>query len=859
MRLLGDSRLCAGLRRLLARLSLLAALVAGLLASMPSPPVSAAPDSLCEDIDPGDIRASARLTLELEEPTHRVTSSVTIDVPASSPRITQLLTDEPPTNLSGCLPLLSGVFDTDRSDYDAELDGDKVTIRTTVTSESSSFFYFDPLWSVSADGRTVDVGFNASLGAIVWHKVTIRTDSGLDILEVTPRPKVFDGKGTVAWQPDGAVTGTLQASVATSKVTVASKARESIGNLRILMNAASGLLVFAGMLYVFRRRRSAAASGRRSAPPAGDGDGDPDVAAAGRAVALAGLFLSLAAVRYVVATGGPLLDWAVNALPLLLLLLAAHRLGLVASKGVALLSTAVITAFAWSDSFTAAFALTLLGSVLVRPPRVLLAREGAGPVAMTATAAPTASPRWPDRTAPGWPLALLVGVTGLVGAADTALGGYLSPPIAVSLLSFAVLGVALFDVSTRLPPDTARAPELLVVFLAVAVVHGLYWSFPSYFRAGLPVTALLAMMLTLAALRRVAERTVLERVKGASFDEPPEQRVRLQTELLEAEGILRSLHDERRALDASVASGSLTAREKLRKERALQAHVAEVRRIPPMLAHREEPAAPSAGRLRTTVSAVASRMASWWGSRETLGQHVAEDADAVVALPPRIDPVDVALALGPEGSAAENARVALGIVLRLAVLPATYFVWVQLSAGTATVRPGLIFVGFEMALGEFAFWAGFGLAFGLLWSKIPGRRGSTKALLVTVPYTCVIALVWVLFAPLGEPLAPSFLLRGLFLLVTLLLTGLLMDLRVMRPAEDATRPALAFFATYYRLNRVIPTVTLLVPLIAAVVGIWGQIDKAPTVVSPNQDTGQQKSANTPPGNEGTDSADPNGP
>jgi hypothetical protein len=50
--------------------------------------------------------------------------------------------------------------------------------------------------------------------------------------------------------------------------------------------------------------------------------------------------------------------------------------------------------------------------------------------------------------------------------------------------------------------------------------------------------------------------------------------------------------------------------------------------------------------------------------------------------------------------------------------------------------PGIILI-------EAAFWLGYALLFGLLWSILPGHRGSVKALVMWSTYLPFLALVWI--------------------------------------------------------------------------------------------------------------------
>jgi hypothetical protein len=125
-----------------------------------------------------------------------------------------------------------------------------------------------------------------------------------------------------------------------------------------------------------------------------------------------------------------------------------------------------------------------------------------------------------------------------------------------------------------------------------------------------------------------------------------------------------------------------------------------------------------------------------------------------------------------------------------------------------------------------------------MWSVLPGRRGSIKALYIWSCYLIFVAILWGSALISRESMPSGVLLRGLVLLIALLICGVLMDLWVLRPGDQHRRSALSFLAEYFRLNKVLPIATLVVPLVAAIVAIWSQVDSPPTtVLIPIQDSG----------------------
>jgi hypothetical protein len=93
--------------------------------------------------------------------------------------------------------------------------------------------------------------------------------------------------------------------------------------------------------------------------------------------------------------------------------------------------------------------------------------------------------------------------------------------------------------------------------------------------------------------------------------------------------------------------------------------------------------------------------------------------------------------------------------------------------------------------------------------------------------------------------------RGTLALVILLVVGLTMDLSTLR-LQDSTTSGVGIFRRYYNFNRVIATVTLLVPLATAGLTLWQQIDsgvlkqQAPST-GIERSTDQQKPGQPTPG------------
>jgi hypothetical protein len=208
--------------------------------------------------------------------------------------------------------------------------------------------------------------------------------------------------------------------------------------------------------------------------------------------------------------------------------------------------------------------------------------------------------------------------------------------------------------------------------------------------------------------------------------------------------------------------------------------------------------------------------------RRLLGH--ADEAESRVPLPESAGPIDMAMALGPAGGPLENLGKAFKPALGLVLLPICYFTWHDVSSGGSIadilLNPLLpLLIAFFR---ELTFWLFPLLILAVAWSSLAGRRGPGRALQVwvciAVPVGCYAAITQAL-AQSGPLYA---LLRCAILLVCLLILGLWLDLSTLRRSK--TVPLFSLFHGYVRLNGLAATLTLIIPLATAGLGIWSQIE-----------------------------------
>ncbi|MET0414817.1 MAG: DUF6185 family protein, partial [Actinoplanes sp.] len=760
---------------------------------------SSADSSFCTELQEQTITGSTVLVLgERERGVATAESTLIITVPAGWNASDRLLTDDPDV-LRSCL----GFTSAHRSEYQARLSGDRIVANLTMASDLDQLD--DGQWLVRPVPEGLQVSLNHYFVVDSWSSVTVRLDGGLRARTVKPRPKTYDGRGSISWtEPTGPV-GTQQ-QFDPGLVIVQPPLVGLLGwvDENDLPDwAVGGFLLFGVASIAFLTRlRDQRAHDARSAGTL--------TAAAGAGVALTGAIYQATETIYFASPLSFYEGWVKIGYVVALLLLSG--VGLLVgqiyggrSTGLSLLGVVLALpalAYGWiaayqTDPLLSSVALSLFLIVVLTISRLIRPTD-------------TVHRRWlVVAAAAGCCYYVLQASQQFLYGADHML----------ELLLLAVLVLWLVERFRSGLFEPARERLTLALAISLILGEGLRWDFIPYVDPAIPLVSISVLLLLTHVLARVHRRAILPRVGGlAALTKAGDVNLQqAQADLVRAEETLRSLHDENRALNHRVGSGDITTHEKMRRSRVLQRHMFELRSIPPQFIDDPGPAPPDRASWRTRLR-----------RRLFTEQPSARTEPPVKTLPARVNPVDVALALGPEADGLGNARRSLVLMAAFGLVPGCYFVFSRLSG---TIADFSAVTAVEVIIAETVFWCGYGLMFGLLWQVLPGRRGSTKALLLWTGYLAVVAAMWGAALAVGRTPSQGLLLRGLVLLAALLITGLLMDLRVMRAASDPTRPVLGFFSEYYRLNRIVPTVTLILPLVASAVGIWSQIDKPPAPVS----------------------------
>lgn len=195
-------------------------------------------------------------------------------------------------------------------------------------------------------------------------------------------------------------------------------------------------------------------------------------------------------------------------------------------------------------------------------------------------------------------------------------------------------------------------------------------------------------------------------------------------------------------------------------------------------------------------------------------------------LPDSVDSVELALAWGPRGTWWLNGCRAAFFAVLIA-LPATAVgVWAEQLRGPLwddnfTQRVGFVDI-VTYAIGSQAAWAGAGFVLGALWRLLPGRRGPTKALGLSLVYATPAAGHWIVTQVLGQFFGNWALDAALTLLV-LTLTGVAMDIDTFRQEGHYWPTKAALLLSVYQLRTASVQVAFFVAQLVALVSIWQQM------------------------------------
>ncbi|MFJ4467291.1 DUF6185 family protein [Streptomyces sp. NPDC089424] len=192
-------------------------------------------------------------------------------------------------------------------------------------------------------------------------------------------------------------------------------------------------------------------------------------------------------------------------------------------------------------------------------------------------------------------------------------------------------------------------------------------------------------------------------------------------------------------------------------------------------------------------------------------------------LPGDISVVDAAMALGPGRTWWENGVTAARLTQPVALPLTAGLVWAHQLRGeslTSTLHDRL---GLPDVLLQFILWqigyAAAGLVLGALWHQLPGRRGPTKAFVLTLAYSFPAGLFafgnWVL----GEEQA-GLAIAMVAMLLILTLTSILMDLETFRSERLYWRSRFELLISVYRMRFFSIQLAWILAQAAAVVTIW---------------------------------------
>lgn len=815
-----------------------AVVLLALLLVWPAPRARAAQHAdLCASLATQDVTATA--TLRIEGRTGRAvwaSSHLQMAVPRSWEGAAAVLSGR--MRPTACLP---GVTATSTSDI--RVAGDHVMLSLEGSGPLSSahtWWTVDHLDPQALDGPPGTVTFAPpALEGWTWSRIVIDGDRHFTVERVFQTPASFNGDELVRWtdyHPPVVVAGTFPgptvqlASTSWMADVLATGDRPvTRGVLRIL----SGAVLYGAAALVFLRRRVRA---RRRVAPEGSGTPqDHGVLAAGTSLAVAGVLYQVALVlspdtglyQLVVLAVAGLLVWMPVPLmrPRDLTRARSRWLAWCLAVGWVVGGTEVANVVLPEPvAYSEVLALYLLGLLVVAT--VLSARRLAWVHPQDGDGRRLLARLW-------WIVVLVTvpliafghqfGLTAVVGFS-------LSHLLQVGLAAVMVVHLTR-DVDQPLS-DVGRETGPLVIVLAVALLEALRWDYSFLVGLALPVLVVAVVWGCLAALRASGPWAVLARVgeheaRAAAGEGSVEQ---LQAGLIAAQDTLRGLRAERKALEKGLADGAVTTEEAVPKRRRIEWHIRQLRRLPPGSI---EPTPPPP---RSPLARLRIAMARLLGSGARPDAPAGPDGRD---LPARLDPGDVALSFGPAGHPPGNGARAFHVTAMLGLLPAAYFLSARLAGDdSAFIDPSVVI---ELAISEFAFWGLTGFVLGYLWAVLPTRRGSTKALLVWVVYVAVVLLLAGVSAATLAAVPEGLFLRGTMLVFVLLVVGLLMDLLVLRPA-GATTPLIGYFAEYYRLNRVVPILTLVVPLVASALAIWREIDRPPASVTPAAEEQQDSEA-----------------
>jgi hypothetical protein len=195
-------------------------------------------------------------------------------------------------------------------------------------------------------------------------------------------------------------------------------------------------------------------------------------------------------------------------------------------------------------------------------------------------------------------------------------------------------------------------------------------------------------------------------------------------------------------------------------------------------------------------------------------------------LPRSVRPADVALAIGPGTGWWDNGVIAAKIGAKLSVPATIYFSYIRAEdEQTATFNSYLGSLHLlSYVVWEVGFWVVAAFVLGCLWTTLPGRQGFVKGAVLWAGFAIPFAVDFALGRQLlhQDPVTGAWL-RVPLLLLELLLVGLVFDWFTLRDTDTFRIHKWQPLVTLYGVRRLVPTLVVVVPLLAALVAMYFQL------------------------------------
>ncbi|MFF3691069.1 DUF6185 family protein [Streptomyces sp. NPDC002187] len=198
-------------------------------------------------------------------------------------------------------------------------------------------------------------------------------------------------------------------------------------------------------------------------------------------------------------------------------------------------------------------------------------------------------------------------------------------------------------------------------------------------------------------------------------------------------------------------------------------------------------------------------------------------------LPTGVSVVDAALSLGPRDNWWSNGARAARIAQWIALPFSAALIWQGMFYGDALTGTLHDNFGLPDALLEFAYWqvgyASAGFLLGAFWYQLPGRRGPTKAIPLSMAYVAPIGLFAVGNWALGEE-QTNLALGSAAMLLVLTLTGIVTDLDTFRTERHFWQSRLELLLSVYQMRYFSLQMAWVLAQLAALATIWQFFDES---------------------------------